>query len=130
MPGDIAIQTSVPLPRVPITTRVATMDEVPFMDRLQKMHTKMVGWMPTAQFEGKIKLGHVLIAEEKKAVSCQLLVASEESLDKQASSAPLPATGNSQLATPLGYCIGNDQYFKRDDCGIIYQMNVVPDRQR
>jgi hypothetical protein len=31
---------------------------------------------------------------------------------------------------PLGYCIGHDQYFKRDDCGIIYQMNVVPDRQR
>jgi len=30
----------------------------------------------------------------------------------------------------VGYCIGNDQYFKRDDVGIIYQMNVVPDRQR
>jgi hypothetical protein len=30
----------------------------------------------------------------------------------------------------IGYCIGNDQYFKRDDVGIIYQMNVVPDRQR
>ncbi len=32
--------------------------------------------------------------------------------------------------TPVGYCIGNDQYFKRDDVGIIYQMNVVPDRRR
>jgi hypothetical protein len=31
---------------------------------------------------------------------------------------------------PVGYCIGHDQYFKRDDVGIIYQMNVVPDKQR
>ena len=30
----------------------------------------------------------------------------------------------------LGYVIGQDQYFKRDDVGIIYQMNVVPERQR
>ena len=33
-------------------------------------------------------------------------------------------------AAPLGYCIGHDQYFKRDDVGIIYQMNVVPAKQR
>jgi hypothetical protein len=32
--------------------------------------------------------------------------------------------------TPVGYCIGNDQYFKHDDVGIIYQMNVLPGRQR
>jgi hypothetical protein len=30
----------------------------------------------------------------------------------------------------VGYLIGNDQYFKRDDVGIIYQMNVLPGRQR
>ncbi len=39
----------------------------------------------------------------------------------------LIAESNSE---PVGYCIGNDQYFKRDDVGIIYQMNVVPGRQR
>lgn len=54
--------------------------------------------MPTAQFEGKIKLGHVLTAE----------------VDGER----------------VGYCIGNDQYFKRDDVGIIYQLNVVPGKQR
>src|SRR5437660_762861 len=31
---------------------------------------------------------------------------------------------------PLGYCIGHDQYFKRDDVGIIYQLNVLPGKQR
>ena len=30
----------------------------------------------------------------------------------------------------VGYCIGSDRYFKRDDVGIIYQMNVEPGRQR
>ena len=30
----------------------------------------------------------------------------------------------------MGYCIGHDQYFKQDDVGIIYQMNVVPERRR
>ena len=30
----------------------------------------------------------------------------------------------------IGYCIGSDRYFKRDDVGIIYQMNVEPGRQR
>src|SRR5438067_729115 len=31
---------------------------------------------------------------------------------------------------PVGYCIGNDQYFKHDDIGIIYQLNVLPGKQR
>src|SRR5688572_7891544 len=31
---------------------------------------------------------------------------------------------------PLGYCMGVDRYFKRDDVGIIHQMNVAPGRQR
>src|SRR5688572_17171691 len=86
---------SLPVPRAAVTVRPATLADIPFMDGLQKLHAKQVGWMPTAQFEGKIKLGHVLIAEDE--------------------------TGQ-----PVGYCIGNDQYFKRDDVGIIYQMNVAP----
>jgi hypothetical protein len=30
----------------------------------------------------------------------------------------------------LGYVIGTDRYFKREDAGIIYQINVVPGKQR
>src|SRR4051812_11126534 len=52
-----------PLPRLPITVRAATVDDLPFMDGLQKLHSKQVGWMPTAQFEGKIRAGHVIVAE-------------------------------------------------------------------
>jgi N-acetylglutamate synthase-like GNAT family acetyltransferase len=88
-----------PAPRAAVSVRPATIDDLPFIDGLQKQHTQMVGWMPTKQLEGKVKAGHVIIAEDKA---------------EQA----------------VGYCIGSDQYFKRDDVGIIYQLNVLPTKQR
>jgi hypothetical protein len=88
-----------PLPDVPCVIRPGTNEDIPFIDALQKRHTKQVGWMPTKQFEGKIAAGHVLIAEDG-------------------------AGGR------VGYLIGNDQYFKRDDVGIVYQINVVPEVRR
>ena len=53
-----------PSPRVPISIRPGVMEDLPFIDGLQKKHTKQVGFMPTKQFEGKIGAGHVLVAEE------------------------------------------------------------------
>ncbi|MBA3272623.1 MAG: GNAT family N-acetyltransferase [Chthoniobacterales bacterium] len=114
-----------PAPRVDIAIRDATMADVPFIDQLQKLHSNQVGFMRTSWIEAKIAKGEVIIAES--VVSGQLSVASEE---KTAGSLHLLTTGNSQLATPLGYCMGVDRYFKRDDVGIIHQMNVVPGRQR
>ena len=40
----------------------------------------------------------------------------------------LVADGQARL--PIGYCMAKDRYFKRDDVGIIYQMNVVPGKHR
>ena len=37
----------------------------------------------------------------------------------------VPAPGS-----PVGYCLFKDRYFKRDDVGIIYQLNVAPGKQR
>jgi hypothetical protein len=88
-----------PLPRCPVTIRPAVAGDYPFIDRLQGMHSKALGFMPKAQLEGKIKLGHVLIAEDEARL-------------------------------PIGYCMSQDRYFKRDDVGIIYQMNVAPGAQR
>lgn len=106
-----------PSPLTPIAIRPATLEDVSFMDALQKLHSKQVGWMPTATLEGKIRLGHVLIAE---AGSGQRAAGSEDE-----ACCHLPAAG-----CQLGYLIGNDQYFKRDDVGVIYQLNVAPARQR
>ena len=89
---------TLPEPRVPISIRLATAGDLPFVDRLQKMHSKAVGWMPTGSLVQKILAGTVIVAEEQ--------------------------------GIPVGYCIGQDQYFKRDDLGIIYQMNVEPGKQR
>jgi hypothetical protein len=42
-----------------------------------------------------------------------------------------PSTINHQQSpTPVGYLIGNDQYFKRDDVGIIYQINIAEGKRR
>src|SRR4051794_5430171 len=114
-----------PPPRANVTVRPGTLSDLPFMDALQKLHTKQVGWMPTKQFEEKIKLGHVLIAEEVASGQCSVV-----SADQGNSALSSLATDHRPLTTALGYCIGHDQYFKRDDVGIIYQMNVVPGRQR
>ena len=129
-PSQLSSQLSSPLPlpppRVPITVRPGVLGDVPFLDSLQKLHAKQVGWMPTKQFEEKVAAGHVLIAEEVRGQSS--VVSSEESEDSSLS----PTTDHGPLTrdSRLGYCIGTDQYFKRDDVGIIYQMNVAPSRQR
>ncbi|HLL91176.1 MAG TPA: hypothetical protein VK324_17900 [Tepidisphaeraceae bacterium] len=44
---------------------------------------------------------------------------------------PLPAPRVAvTVRPPAGYLIGHDQYFKRDDVGVIYQMNVAPQYRR
>src|SRR3954447_25447 len=109
-----------PLPRLAINVRPATLDDLPFMDSLQKLHTKQVGWMPTAQFEGKIKAGHVLIAEEARDEE------TERRRDEVEDRDPAHSVSSSlrlSVSKRVGYCIGNDQYFKHDDIGIIYQLN-------
>ncbi|HLL88915.1 MAG TPA: GNAT family N-acetyltransferase [Tepidisphaeraceae bacterium] len=114
-------------PRVNVAVRAGTPADVAFMDALQKQTTRQVGWVPTKQIEGKVAAGHVLVAEV--VAGCKLQVASEGAATGDVS--PL-ATSNSQPATysPAGYLIGHDQYFKRDDVGVIYQINVIPEYRR
>lgn len=100
----------IPTPRCPIHVRLATNEDIPFIDGLQKMHSHMVGWMPGKQLEGKMKLGQIVIAEEGRGQSSEVR--------------------GQQNAVPLGYCISSDQYSGRDDVGIVYQLNVLPMRQR
>src|SRR5215207_6609246 len=117
------------IPQMAITVRPGTMDDLRFIDGLQKIHTKQVGWMPTAQLEGKIKLGHVLVAESDEATERR----SDEGEEKDDCASAFPSVAPSlrrSVASRVGYLIGNDQYFKRDDVGIIYQMNVMPGCQR
>jgi hypothetical protein len=104
----------VPCPRIPITVRAGTMEDLAFIDGLQKKHTKQVGFMHTAALEGKIRLGHVIVAW-----------APRPRLSENVGEAPTP-----QEEERVGYLIGNDQYFKRDDVGAIFQINIVEGKRR
>src|SRR5688572_4816014 len=53
----------VPIPRPDVSFRVATLADLPFLDSLQKKHSKALGFMKTKQFEGYLQMGAVLIAE-------------------------------------------------------------------
>jgi hypothetical protein len=99
---------ALPMPRVAINIRPGVLRDVPFLDSLQKLHTKQVGWMPTKQLEEKIRLGHVLIAEERETTDYADNADNSNSMHSSVPSAK-------SVVQPLGYCIGNDQYFKRDD---------------
>ena len=94
LPSNFALP--LPAPRVPVSVRPATADDLPFIDALQKRQSKQVGFMPAATLRGKLALGHVLVAEV-----------------------------GGRLA---GYLIGCDRYFKRDDVGVVYQINVAAER--
>src|ERR671913_38788 len=51
------------IPRTDVVIRLATSADIPFMDGLQKAHSKQLGYFPTKQFESYIDGGHVLVAE-------------------------------------------------------------------
>ncbi len=114
-----------PLPNVNVTIRPGVMSDVPFVDSLQKMHTKQVGWMPTAQLEGHIAGGNVLIAEERHE-GTEARRHEGEPTDDGTHSVP----SSLRASVPIGYCLFKDRYFKREDVGIIYQLNVAPGKQR
>ena len=103
-----------------MTVRPACLGDVPFMDRLQKAHTKQLGYFPTGQFEEYVKSGGVLVAEEIRDQKSEI------------------SNGKSQLTSdlrpltsvPLGYIISRDRYLKRDELGVIYQLCVAPGTQR
>src|SRR5688500_12443476 len=54
----------VPAPRREIAIRTATMDDLPFLDSLQKQYNKALGFFPRAQMEGYVRSGWVLVAEQ------------------------------------------------------------------
>jgi hypothetical protein len=125
-PGSEAQAIALPPPRCgEINIRLATLEDIPFIDQLQKQHTKMVGFFPRAWFESNIKTGHVLIAEEGLG---PWAVGTGEEANNQG---PRPiAQGPAAHAAPLGYCVFKDKYLKREELGIVYQLNVTPGRQR
>jgi GNAT superfamily N-acetyltransferase len=109
-----------PRPRIGLSIRVGVATDFAFIDALQKKHRDEVGFMPRPQLEQYINGGSVLIAED----GCGLCAVGCEP------EAQSPEPKAHSAATPLGYIIARDRYFKRDDCGIIYQLCVAAGSQR
>src|SRR4051812_6861808 len=89
----------IPIPQIDVSVREATLDDVAFIDELQKARRNQVGFMHRGTLEGKIKAREALVAIDSRGER-------------------------------VGYVIGTDRYFKHDDVGIIYQLNVAPGKQR
>src|SRR5688500_4090862 len=54
----------VPIPQIDVSVRVATADDFAFIDSLQKLHSKQVGFLKRQAIEAKIAAGQALIAED------------------------------------------------------------------
>jgi hypothetical protein len=124
-----------PQPRVPISIRLATLDDIPFIDALQKQHTKMVGFFPRAWFEQNIETSNVLIAEELNHGGHGehrdgQNGSGRKSPESKSNASPSVTSVTSVVNTPVGYCVYKDKYLKREELGIVYQLNVTPGRQR
>lgn len=121
-----------PEPRISVSVREATHGDLPFIDGLHKQHTKMVGWFPTAWFEKNVADGCVLIAEQRihrgdRGERGEETLGGAQSTHSSHPSAP---SACSAVNTPVGYCIARDKYMKREECGIVYQLNVTPGEHR
>src|SRR5687767_10398514 len=113
----------IPPPLANAIVREATTADIPFIDSLQKLHRKQVGFMPTGQLQGKIAKREVLIAE-------RFLTADDADGTDRTGANDSSASSAQSAVQSVGYVIGVDRYNKHDNVGIIYQLNVAPGRQR
>ncbi len=124
----------IPQPAVPMRVRPGTMDDIDFMDALQKRHGHALGWFPRKQFEGYVEMGGVLIAEsvhDEARPSGSATPAGR--VDEERGTSPVAIAlphGRASLREPLGYILSKDRYSGRDDVGAIYQLAVDPTAQR
>ena len=56
------------LPGEAISIRAAVLDDFPFIDALQKQHSKAVGFMFAGAIKGHIEKGNVLVAEATQGI--------------------------------------------------------------
>jgi hypothetical protein len=103
---------AVPIPTADVSVREATLDDIPFIDQLQKLHREGVGFMHRGTLEGKIAAREVLVAEGPLPEG------------------PLPGPLPGGEGERLGYIIHKDRYLKRDELGVIFQLCVAQGEQR
>lgn len=104
-----------------ITIRAGVMADLPFIDGMQKKHSRELGFLPTKALEGKIKLGQVLIAEA---------TGNDEGGTMKDEIGDADTSARSSSLLPVGYLIAADRYQKRDEIGYVTQISVLPAYRR
>jgi ribosomal protein S18 acetylase RimI-like enzyme len=112
-----------PAPKVDISIRPATVDDIPAIDRLQKPHSRELGFFPRGQLEGYIEKRGVLVAERAGTRDEGQGTSRTHGSPNASSLVPSPST-------LLGYVAYSDRYLKRDELGIIVQLCVDPAMRR
>ncbi len=126
-----AIVAVPPLPRCTVRVRAAVAGDLPFIDALQKMHGHMVGFFRLPQLEKEIEAGNILMAEEIGIKASRDQGIKGQNVPNQPSVPGCrPHDASMPQSIQIGYIFFKDQYMKRDDVGIVYQLNVMPLRHR
>jgi hypothetical protein len=122
------VNAIVPIAKVDLSVREATLDDVAFIDALQREHGKALGFLARSWIENKIKAGQVLVAEEGTQ-NAERRTQNGNAGDA-ASPFCVPRSALRVSPTPLGYVISQDKYLKREELGLIVQLCVVKGVQR
>jgi hypothetical protein len=136
-PRDVVTaQAPRPLPGAAIDfeVRPATEDDIPWIDALQResnREARALGFWSLQMFAGYIAKGNVWIAQKQGTADCADFADEEETSGADSASRLASESASSaKSAVPslgrLGYLIAADTYFKREDVGVIYQMNIAP----
>lgn len=110
------------VPRADIAIRLATQDDLPAIDALQKKESRSVGFLSRMALRGKIDAGEILVAERDEGGGRR-----DEEKNGTSASSLIPSPSSLPLA---GYLIAADRYFKRDEVGLITAMNIAPHYRR
>ena len=125
------------LPALPVldhvTVRAATKEDLAWVDALQKTEKRGLGFQYMQALEKRAGSGELLIAEvEREGTEARRHEATEgsDASDGVSGSATSCLRASVPSCLRVGYVMGSDRYFKRDDVGIIYQMAVLPEYRR
>ena len=133
LPGVIPGVIALPEPKVPISVRKAVMADLKFVDDLQKSCPGALGFQFESALIKRIEQGNILIAEVPVNADGGAGVSPADRAQPESRLSHGCAAMAGETPTPpkrVGYCLGVDRYYKRDDLGIIYQMGVLPEYRR
>ncbi|MEM8782527.1 MAG: hypothetical protein AAGE65_06665 [Planctomycetota bacterium] len=126
---------ALPASEVAFDVRRGTLDDLPWVDAMQKADRLGLGFRFMEELKGHVREGNLWVAERRGSGRCPVAGGQEGTLagndaDASASAGPWPLGTGHCDAERVAYCIARDRYMKRDEVGLIVQMCVAPAYRR